>query len=167
MSTEDSIEIRPYDAATDEAAVRACFVELQDHEHALDPGAPTGEAIADSYVAWIFERCGRYEGRVLMARAGGEVLGFISLLLSVPRTDPDDPVPVHALIQDLVVRERWRSRGVGLHLIRTAEELARAAGRAEIRVNVVAQNQGARRFYAREGYEEQLIHLGKSLDRSP
>ncbi len=164
MSTEDAVEIRPYNAATDHAAVRACFVELQDHEHAIDPGAPTGEAIADDYVAWIFERCKRYEGHVLVARAGGDVLGFVSVLLAVPRTDPDDPVPVHALIQDLVVSERWRSRGVGLHLMRTAEELAQAAGRPEIRVSVVAQNHGARRFYAREGYEEQLIYLGKSLD---
>jgi GNAT superfamily N-acetyltransferase len=163
MPTEDSIKIRPYDAATDAAAVRACFIELQDHEHALDPHAPTGEAIADDYIAWIFERCGRYQGRVLIASMDGEVVGFISVLLAVPRTDPDDPVPVHALVQDLVVRARCRNHGVGARMIATAEEQARAAGRPEIRVWVVAQNQGARRFYARAGYDEQLIHLGKAL----
>lgn len=162
MPTTDAIDIRPYDAA-DAAAVRACFIELQDHEHALDPQAPTGEEIADEYIAWMFERCARHQGRVLVARLDGEIVGFSSVLLSMPRTDPDDPVPVHALVQDLVVREKCRNRGVGAQLIATAETLAREVGRTEIRVWVVAQNQGARRFYDRAGYEEQLIHLGKSL----
>lgn len=162
MATEDSIEIRPYEAA-DAAAVRSCFIELQDHEHALDPHAPTGEDIADEYIAWMFERCARHQGRVLVARLDGEIVGFSSVLLAMPRTDPDDPVPVHALVQDLVVRERCRNRGVGARLIATAEDMAREAGRTEIRVWVVAQNHGARRFYDRGGYQEQLIHLGKSL----
>lgn len=162
MPIEDSIEIRPYEAK-DAAAVRACFIELQDHEHGLDPHAPTGEAIADEYLAWMFERCARHQGRVLVALLDAEIVGYTTVLLSMPRSDPDDPVPVHALVQDLVVRERCRSQGVGARLIATAEDLARAAGRNHIRVWVVAQNHGARRFYARGGYEEQLIHLGKSL----
>jgi GNAT superfamily N-acetyltransferase len=162
MPTGDAIDIRPYDAA-DAAAVRACFVELQDHEHALDEHAPTGEAIADEYLAWMFERCARHQGTVLVARLDGDIVGFSSVLLAMPRTDPDDPVPVHALVQDLVVREQCRSRGVGARLVAMAEGMAREAGRTEIRVWVVAQNQGARRFYDRSGYHEQLIHLGKSL----
>lgn len=164
MTAGDIIDIRPYDAATDAAAVRSCFVELQDHEHDLDPQSPTGEAIADEYLAWMFDRCARHEGRVLVAWAGSEVVGFLTVLLTVPRSDPDDSVPVHALVSELTVRARYRSRGMGARLLDAAEALARAAGRAEIRLTVVAQNHGARRFYARAGYAEQMVAMGKSLD---
>lgn len=163
MSERDGIEIRAYDPAGDAAAVRACFVELQDHERALEPRAPAGESIADEYLGWMFERCAGHDGRVLVARAGNEVVGFVTVLLAMPRTDPDDPVSAHAMVSELVVREPWRSSGVGARLIAAAETLARAAGRSEIRVSVFGKNHGARRFYAREGYAELMVYLGKPL----
>lgn len=159
----DAIKLLPYKPAVHAAALHACFVELQDHEHALDPRAPRGAEIADDYLAWMFRRCEGQRGRVVIAAAGETVVGFMTLLLAVPRTDPDDPVPVHALLSDLMVREPWRGRGLGARLLTEAETLARKAGCRELRVTVFAENQGARRFYARAGYAELLVSVRKTL----
>lgn len=164
MSAPDPIAIRPYDAATDAEALRALFIALQDHEHALEPLAPTGAEIADTYLAWMFECCAENDGRVLVAVSEGKLIGFLTVQLAVRRSDPDDPVLVHALVSELMVQGRWRNRGLGARLLAAAEALARGAGRAEIRVGVVARNLGARRFYAREGYDELFLYLHKPLD---
>lgn len=166
MPVPDPIAIRPYDPATDAEALRTLFIALQDHEHALQPRAPTGAEIADSYLAWMFECCAQNDGRVLVAVRDDTVIGFMTVQLAVRPTDPDDPVPVYALVSELMVQARWRHRGLGARMIAAAEALAREAGRPEIRVGVVARNLGARRFYAREGYDELFLYLHKALDGS-
>ena len=166
MSPADAaglVSLEAYVPARHAAALRACFVELQDHEHELDRRAPRGADIADEYLTWMFRRCEAYRGRVVMALAGGEVVGFMTLLLEVPRSDPDDPAPSHGLMTDLMVRQSWRGRGIGAVLLTEAEALAHAAGCVELRVTVFAENHGARRFYARAGYGNLLVSMRKGL----
>lgn len=162
----DGIALQAYLPARHAAALRDCLVELQDHEHALDRRAPRGEGIADEYLAWMFQRCDAHRGRVVMALAGEEVVGFMTLLLAVPRSDPDDPASSHALLTDLMVRQAWRGRGIGARLLAEAEQLAQAAGCGELRVTVFAENHGARRFYARAGYGNLLVSMRKGLPAS-
>lgn len=159
----EQVALEAYVPVRHAAALRACFIELQDHEHELDRHAPRGADIADEYLAWMFARCEAYRGRVLMALAGEEVVGFMSLLLEMPRSDPDDAAPSHALMSDLMVRQTWRGRGIGARLLKEAEGLAHAAGCSELRVTVFAENHGARRFYARAGYGNLLVSMRKGL----
>jgi len=57
-------------------------------------------------------------------------------------------------IEDLWVAEAWRRRGVGGRLLAAGERQIAACGHALGRLRVVAQNHGARRFYARHGWSE-------------
>lgn len=155
--------IRGYEAARDAKALRECFVELQDHEHALLPDAPTGEAIADEYLAWMFERAARFKGCVFVAERDGELLGYATVLARMPRTDPDDPVPEHAFLSEIVVREAARDAGVGQALMAAAEDYAKSRGAPEMRLTVWPENTGARRFYQRLGYADGMIQMHKSL----
>lgn len=157
----DGVVVRRFRAERDAPGLRACFIALQDHEHAIDARAPAGAAIADEYLAWMFDRCARYRGEVWIAEAGGRPIGFATLLLEVPRSDPDDPLPVHALLSELAVDEAWRRRGIGRCLLAKAEERVRDAGAAELRIGVFGANHDARRFYARAGYEELHVLLRK------
>jgi ribosomal protein S18 acetylase RimI-like enzyme len=54
-------------------------------------------------------------------------------------------------VKDLVVRESWRSRGVGKALMRHALTTFRARGATAVELKVHADNQGAVRLYERLG----------------
>lgn len=56
-------------------------------------------------------------------------------------------------IAGLVVDDRHRGQGVGSGLVRQAEEWAKQAGFAALRVRTNVLREAAHRFYAKEGFE--------------
>ena len=157
----EQVVIRPY-RDEDAPMVRRSFIELQDHEHELAPDSPTGEAIADAYLAWMHRQCRENDGIVGVARIDDEAVGFVTLLRRV-EGDPDDSVPVHAYVSELAVNAAWRGRGIGAAMLRWAEGEARRAGAPELRISAVAVNAGARRLYERTGFEPIMVQYAKSL----
>ncbi len=57
-------------------------------------------------------------------------------------------------IEDLFVAERYRGRGIGTALLDASERAARESGYGRIGLAVALENDGARRLYARQGYED-------------
>ena len=55
---------------------------------------------------------------------------------------------------DRFVAPAARESGVGLNLLRTAEEALAKAGCVRVQLQLGSQNDGARAFYHRRGYEE-------------
>lgn len=80
--------------------------------------------------------------------AGGEIAGWIAVF--VCRTVEAD---ARAEVSGLVVDERFRSQGIGLHLLARAERWAREKGCRQIglRSNVIRER--AHAFYERQGYQ--------------
>jgi GNAT superfamily N-acetyltransferase len=155
--------IRDYDASRDAAALRACFVELQEFERTLEPNAPPGEAIADEYLRVMFARCATWAGRVFVAEVDGALAGFVSVWGRVPPQDPDEPRAEYAYVCDLVVRAPFRRRGIARALMERAEAYAREVGSDTIGVGVSAGNPRAPALYASLGYRPVHIELRKSL----
>jgi ribosomal protein S18 acetylase RimI-like enzyme len=155
--------IRDYDAARDAVALRACFVELQETERAFDPRAPRGEAIADAYLARMFERCAKWAGHVFVAEADGGVVGFACVWGRVPPQEVDDDPADAAYVSDLVVLPAWRGRGLGRALLARVEAYAREQGVASIGIGVMHPNRDARRLYERLGYAAVHVELVKRL----
>ncbi len=154
--------IREYRTA-DYAAVRACMVELQEVERALDPRLPPGDAVMDAYLEGLFRRCAEQAGRLFVAEVDGQVVGFVSVLGDCRCDDPEeDPTP-YAFVDDLAVLSDHRGRGYGSALLRHAEEYAARCGRAALRLRVKPRNNPARALYEREGYREYLVELEKHL----
>lgn len=151
---------------SDAAAVRACIVELQDHERAIDSRLRPGESMADAYLGHMLERCRDCSGVILVAEHDGAVAGFATILTRVPYEALDDPPGEYALVSDLVVRGRDRGRGLGAALVRAAEAYARAAGAGELRIGVLSANHAAAALYRREGFAPYLEVLAKRLDAS-
>jgi ribosomal protein S18 acetylase RimI-like enzyme len=149
--------------AADLPAVRACFIELQDFERALDPRLPTGSGIADLYLEGLMRRCAAHAGRLFVSEEGGRVVGFVSVLAAVASDSPDDDPAPFAYVDDLVVLPDYRRQGHGRGLLERAVAYAIASGRSSLRLRVKGRNQQARAFYAEAGFAEYELELEKRL----
>ncbi len=97
----------------------------------------------------VFARALQEPGiRYICAEDGGVIVGFLSLTSreSLYRQGR------LAYLDEIVVEEGHRSRGVGAALLRGAEELAREAGCNLLELDSAFHRADAHRFYEREGY---------------
>jgi GNAT superfamily N-acetyltransferase len=105
------------------------------------------------------ERC-----LLLVAEAGGQVIGFIEASLREPER-PDEADVAWCGINNLAVSEHARRQGVARRLIAEVEAWASRSGGAQIRLDVFAFNAGARALNRALGYTPLILHLGKTLSR--
>lgn len=96
----------------------------------------------------------------LIADHEGEVVGLISLLFYRVWFHPGGT----ALINELIVDQRYRNQGIGALLIDAAIKEARSRGMDEIEVGTEQENLGAQRFYRRCGFTETYLLLGMEFE---
>lgn len=77
----------------------------------------------------------------------GEIIGILSLTLYRV------PTGVRSIVEDVVVDERMRKRGVGEALIRRAMDLAREAGANGVSLTSNPQREAANQLYQSMGFE--------------
>lgn len=155
--------IRDYDEAVHLAGVRACMIELQDFERALDPRMPAGAEIVDVYVPQMLERCRECGGMVLVAEVDGEVAGYATVMIRVRSDEIEDGEFEYGLVSDLVVADRFRRRGIGRHLLAAAESFARDSGMQWLRIGVLAENRAAAGLYDALGFGSLYVEREKDL----
>ena len=110
-----------------------------------------------------------YRNSVVREENGSVVAGLIAYALAaepepgrfdgmppmfVPLQELEDMVPNTWYVNVLATLPEHRGRGFGGELLRVAEELARANACTGLSLIVADANHGARRLYARSGYEE-------------
>ena len=108
----------------------------------------------------VFARALREPGiRYICAEDGGVIVGFLSLTSreSLYRQGR------LAYLDEIVVEEGHRSRGVGAALLKQAEELAREAGCNLLELDSAFHRADAHRFYEREGYAKTGFTFEKTL----
>ncbi len=102
---------------------------------------------------------GDSNSHLLVARSGGEVVGFINFTVRY--------TAMHAgpsgLIDELIVRNNLRGSGVGRSLVMAAAETCRRLGCVELEVSTEKTNAAARRFYRQCGFEEDAVLLEMEL----
>jgi ribosomal protein S18 acetylase RimI-like enzyme len=96
----------------------------------------------------------------LVAEQEGHVIGFISLLFYRVWFHPGGT----ALINELIVDDRYRNQGIGALLIDAAVKEAHSRGMDEIEVGTEQENLGAQRFYRRCGFNETYLLLGMEFE---
>lgn len=96
----------------------------------------------------LLVRTGRRH-RVLVAAAGGEVRGMVSLQVVIS-TAEGGPV---AWLEDLVVTAEHRGRGLGARLLAAAEAWARRRGLSRLQLVAEEANVPALEFYRRHGWQ--------------
>lgn len=85
--------------------------------------------------------------RLLVAEVGGTIVGTLTLALF------QIPTGIRAWIEDVVVDESARGRGVGEALNRTALDLAKAAGARTVDLTSRPSREAANRLYQRLGFK--------------
>jgi GNAT superfamily N-acetyltransferase len=85
---------------------------------------------------------------IFVADVDGRPVGWIHVMI-VASLESD----VHVEIGGLVVDGAWRSQGLGRALVAAAEQWARGAGCAAIRVRSRIVRERAHAFYERQGYQ--------------
>jgi GNAT superfamily N-acetyltransferase len=130
-----------------ESDLRAIEKLLEDLINAMDDteGIDTGTAL---------ENCERLlndaGSHFLVAAREGTPVGFINFTVrqTILHQGPS------ALIDELVVAEEYRGKGVGRQLVQAAIEKCRRLGCSEVEVSTEKTNLNAREFYKQCGFEE-------------
>lgn len=91
--------------------------------------------------------------QVLLAEDEGQVVGLLSLSF---RHTLFHSAPT-ALIDELVVEQDHRRRGVGQKLMGEAIERCRAAGCCEVEVSTERSNEAAQKFYRQHGFSHEAV----------
>jgi ribosomal protein S18 acetylase RimI-like enzyme len=157
------MQIRECNLDRDLPALRACAIELQDFERALDPRLPEGDKMADAYLEEVFDRARKFAGKFFVAEIDGQVVGLVSVLGACQLEEPSETPAPFAYVDDLLVLPKHRGQGIGKALLAEAEGYAKRCGRASIRLCVKGGNHQARAFYAKAGYGEYELELEKRL----
>jgi GNAT superfamily N-acetyltransferase len=110
-----------------------------------DEGYPAGA----SDLASRLERYASLGSQVIVAEAGGDVVGFVTVLV-LPRFEVDD---LFARITSLDVDAGVRERGIGRLLMQAAEEHAKSAGAAWLEVTAGHHRPDARRLFESLGFD--------------
>ena len=93
----------------------------------------------------------------------GKVIGFISVVFY--------QTFFHwvgtALVNELVVDEQFRGKGIGQALMKTAELEARRRGMDELEVGTENNNLSAQKFYRNYGFDEEYVLFGMEFTKEP
>jgi len=98
--------------------------------------------------------------RLLLAR-GDRLHGFV--MFSTERGDFEQDV-TRGIVENLYVQPQFRGEGIGSQLLARAEQRLQDRGADTIALNVMADNEDARRFYRGHGYTPHRFEVEKTLD---
>jgi ribosomal protein S18 acetylase RimI-like enzyme len=157
------VQIREY-REPDMPGLLALIRELQESEVVLyDRMKPTAE-MGPWYINLLQKKCAEHEGVILIAEENGTALAYAAILTrSVEDGTADEIAYDYAYVIDLVVAKEARRRGIGRMLLEECERRARAAGRDDLRITVLALNAGAHALYRDFGFDDLLINMRKVL----
>jgi ribosomal protein S18 acetylase RimI-like enzyme len=162
MARRSGIVIRPY-RPEDEAQVIVIARHLQAHESAYFDRLIPPSGIGADYVARLQADVADHQGHFIVAETDGVIAGYCTLLMLDSADERDEVFYTFAHVGDLAVHENHRNRGVGQALLDESEAVARRHGKKWLRLGVLADNAGARRFYERHGMRVGFMTMEKKL----
>lgn len=98
---------------------------------------------------------------IFVAEADGKVVGHV-----IARIDKGPPIYVHdrkVYVDELVVEEAYRGKGVGKKLLKQAEEWGKKKGLSLFSLHVAIKNRNALSLYKKFGLKEHHITMNKKI----
>lgn len=134
-------------------AIKALMAEL------IEAVSDTGGYDVDTALENCRSLLKNADSHILVAEADGNVIGAINL--DIRRTILHSGLS--GLIDEIVVAESYRGKGVGRKLIDAAVEKCKLSGCCEIEVSTELTNTKARSFYKSCGFEEMGVFLERDI----
>lgn len=154
--------IRPFDVTDREAAVEL-FLQLNRHEFAITGDRRIDRGGAEFCVDDMLLAV--EQGAVaLVAEIAGSVVG---LLVWAARSDEAymaEAARRHGSVQDIVIAEAHRGKGIGQVLLAQAEQLTREAGMKRLKLTVLSGNDIAVDAYGRFGFRDYARVMVRDFD---
>lgn len=100
---------------------------------------------------------------VYVAEKDGEILGYIWLVENAEMFTGIG----YVFVMGIAVKPEWRKRGIGKHLMDSAEEYCRKKGMALLKLVVNSKNKEALRLYRQLGFEIEEFHMRKKTVKEP
>lgn len=146
---------RPDPAEVDRIA--DCWVELArgQRAHGSHLAADANRTRAREAVAGHLAADG-----VLVARDAGTIVGFVTYGLATGAYESD---ATRGMVHNVWVDPERRGGGVGAALLARAEADLADRGADVVALEVMADNEDARRFYRREGYRAHRVEMEKAV----
>lgn len=101
----------------------------------------------------------RKDATYLLAEFDKAIIGFISVQKSARPKYPSFREHEFAMIEDAVVDELHRGKGIGTKLFAAAVDWAKMCNLRYIQTSVWHNNEGARKFYLEQGFRPQIMRL--------
>ncbi|MHB8066559.1 MAG: GNAT family N-acetyltransferase [Desulfobaccales bacterium] len=115
-------------------------------------GMDDGRVLTVAEARPIFRRFQSYpDYKLFAAEAAGEILGVFAMLIMDNLGHRGAPV---ALVEDVVVREDRRRRGIGRDMMQFAMDRAREKGCYKLALSSNKNREGAHRFYESLGFQK-------------
>lgn len=101
-----------------------------------------------------------FDGRLLVARVDGTVAGFASFSVEQGSLSLSS---TRGFLSNLYVRPAYRRQGIGTALLNAVEDALVERGADDLILETMADNEPARQFYRRAGYESFRVAMERSL----
>ena len=98
---------------------------------------------------------------LLVARVGDAVVGFASFSIERGSLELD---ATRGHLSNIYVEPAYRERGIGTALLEAVEDELADRGVEVVILEVMAQNEAARRFYEQQGYETYRVAMKRDLE---
>ena len=149
--------------AGDNGSLRRAVIELQEYERNLHWSRLPGEAIADAYIAWLYQEATK-GGSILVAEAGGAFAGFavgwIERNSFIAETAESNR---YGYVSDICVLPPYRGHGIAGRLLAALEVRLAKSGITAVRLGVLAGNHVAQSAYRRAGFTPYEIIYEKRI----
>jgi len=161
MSSGTTVTVREA-ADGDLDRVGELWAEMVDFHHDLDARfwvrKPDGN---DIFRIWMDSAHGDETRMVLVAEAGGDVVGFVHGQIGGSPPPMEDRVI--GMITDIAIAFSHRGKGVGGDLMRAMEEWFKSRGAESISLSAAMKNDCALGFYEHLGFERHIVTMNKVL----
>jgi ribosomal protein S18 acetylase RimI-like enzyme len=155
--------IRPFSEATDREAAIELFLQLNRHEFAITGDRRTDRGGAEFCIEDMILAV--EQGAVaLVAEMAGSVVGLLVWAARTNEAYMTEAATRHGSVQDIVIAEAHRGKGIGQTLLSEAERLTREAGMTRLKLTVLSGNDVAVDAYGRFGFRDYARVMVKDFD---
>lgn len=147
--------------ATDVPALERLWVEFIDHHAEGDRYFQRSPGAARIHAARLTEELDRDDRLILLAEHQGEPIGFA--IAEIRGGSELFLVGPYGFVRDLGITRSARQRGVGQRLYAEVLDWFAEHGVRRAELDVTEKNEGARRFWERNGYRPLYIRMTADL----